>query len=200
MQISDLPATYQDAIKMCQRIGIYFIWIDSLCIIQDNLTDWELESAKMGPVYQYSYITITASRAANDTSGFLHPRTRDLPSDLLTYSSHGSLDFASCRAQYFNQHEESFCSFDPKLISRLHQLPIQGAPLSQRAWVVQERYLARRTIFFDEKQMYWKCDQMIAGEDDNVLLFVSGSHSTLIKDLPRDTPSWTLSHSAPLMV
>jgi hypothetical protein len=64
-----LPKTFQDAIVSSRKLGIRYLWIDTLCIIQDDMKDWELESSKMGEVYANSYITIAASSSIDDSSG-----------------------------------------------------------------------------------------------------------------------------------
>jgi hypothetical protein len=51
-------------------MGIRYLWIDTLCIIQDNPKDWELESANMGKVYLHSTCTIAASASGSSTEGF----------------------------------------------------------------------------------------------------------------------------------
>ncbi len=56
-----LPKTFQDVISIARRLGIQYVWIDSLCIIQTDLLDWELESAKMSDIYANAYLTIAAS-------------------------------------------------------------------------------------------------------------------------------------------
>jgi hypothetical protein len=52
-----LPQTFKDAIHICRKLGIYRLWIDALCIIQDDLKDWEIESAKMASIYAGASLT-----------------------------------------------------------------------------------------------------------------------------------------------
>jgi hypothetical protein len=68
-----LPKTFQDAIEFTRRLGVRYIWIDSLCIIQHDKEDWERESAKMYEVYRKSYLTLAATSSANAEGGcFTH--------------------------------------------------------------------------------------------------------------------------------
>ena len=60
IQLSSLPPTFQDAIKITRSVGLQYIWIDSLCILQDSKADWVEESAKMGTYYGSSWLTIGA--------------------------------------------------------------------------------------------------------------------------------------------
>jgi Heterokaryon incompatibility protein (HET) len=72
----ELSTTFQDAITMTLRLGMRYIWIDSLCIVQDNQKDWELESARMASVYHNATLTIAASGAANGDVGLFDPLRR----------------------------------------------------------------------------------------------------------------------------
>jgi hypothetical protein len=62
---NQLPRLFQETIDLVQRLGIRYIWIDSLCIIQDDVLDWQQESAMMCSVYSNSYVTIAATGAGN---------------------------------------------------------------------------------------------------------------------------------------
>lgn len=64
-----LPKTNQDAIYITRFLGIRYLWIDALCIIQDQESDWLEESKKMGDIYKYSYCTISASQATTESQG-----------------------------------------------------------------------------------------------------------------------------------
>jgi hypothetical protein len=64
-----LPKTFQDAVTIVRRLGLKYLWIDSLCIIQDDPEDWSRESGKMVAVYQNAYLTIAATKSADDDGG-----------------------------------------------------------------------------------------------------------------------------------
>src|ERR1700744_2598321 len=71
-----IPKTYQDAIELTRLLGIKYLWIDSLCIIQDSTEDWGKESASMCAVYENCDIVIAATSAKDATEGFLRTRER----------------------------------------------------------------------------------------------------------------------------
>jgi hypothetical protein len=71
-----LPPLFQDAIIITRQLGLRYIWIDSLCIIQDSLRDWETESSKMGSIYQNSYITISATNSGDGSARCLAERRK----------------------------------------------------------------------------------------------------------------------------
>lgn len=70
-----LPRTFQDAIIVCRSLSIRYLWIDSLCIHQDDDDDWRQESARMGSIYLGAYITIAATGAPNATAGLFLSRS-----------------------------------------------------------------------------------------------------------------------------
>ena len=79
-----LPATFRDAIDSTRRLGLRFIWIDSICIIQDNLDDWREQSALMADIYGGAYVTLCATASRNDDGGCYLPSTPDLRSHKLS--------------------------------------------------------------------------------------------------------------------
>lgn len=62
---AELPNTFQDAITVTRMLGLKYIWIDSLCIVQDDAQDWEREAAKMAIIFEAAYVTIAATAASN---------------------------------------------------------------------------------------------------------------------------------------
>lgn len=69
IELAKMPAAFRDAIIICRALGIQYLWIDSLCIIQDDPTDWEAESFKMSSVYMNTYLTISALHSVDDADG-----------------------------------------------------------------------------------------------------------------------------------
>jgi hypothetical protein len=72
-----LPKTFQDALVVTRRLGVSYIWIDSLCILQDkdDVSDWVKEAALMDKVYSNSYCNISASAAVDSSKGLFFPRS-----------------------------------------------------------------------------------------------------------------------------
>lgn len=62
---SELPQSFHEAVQICQRLDIEYLWIDSLCIIQDDVRDWNAEAFRMADVYGNAYVMIAASKAKN---------------------------------------------------------------------------------------------------------------------------------------
>jgi hypothetical protein len=64
-----LPLTFRDAISFTRMLGLRYLWIDSLCIIQDDEADWRFEAGQMAGVYQNAILTLGATAAASDEEG-----------------------------------------------------------------------------------------------------------------------------------
>lgn len=134
-----LPKTFHDAIMVAYELGIPYLWIDSLCIIQDNTADWNQEASEMAQVYTNSYITIAALNSEDDKHGFLHQRSfRYITLRLISPTGQSATAYLS--------------EGDPDAISRGGE-----EPLTTRGWVLQEQYLSPRTLWFSSKELGWKC-------------------------------------------
>ncbi|PMD35012.1 HET-domain-containing protein [Hyaloscypha variabilis F] len=67
--IDELPKTFRDAVLVTRKLGIRYLWIDSLCIIQRDLTDWKIESSRMAGVYSNAYVNLAASGSRDSRGG-----------------------------------------------------------------------------------------------------------------------------------
>ena len=77
IEISSLGRTLQDAIRVARSLHIPYLWVDSLCIIQDDAQDMAREIAKMSEYYENGYVSICASAASSYSEGFLGARTNN---------------------------------------------------------------------------------------------------------------------------
>jgi hypothetical protein len=132
--IDEMPKTFQDAIAITRSLGVPYLWIDSLCIIQDN-EDWDHESRLMERVFSSAYATIAATCSSGTEDGFMKPR----PDRQCVRIGRENSAYYVCEA-----------------IDNFHD-DVDQAALNKRGWVLQERALSRRTIHFTERQCYWEC-------------------------------------------
>ncbi|GKU10369.1 unnamed protein product [Fusarium langsethiae] len=140
----DLPATFQDAIEVTRQLGLQYLWIDSLCIIQGDEEDWAQEAGRMKNVYASAYCTLAATSARDSNSGFLK---RTVNSQYIYVQD--------------NLGRQIYVCSDPADFDT----DVERAELNSRAWVVQERFLSCRTIHFGAHQMYWECGEEVYCED-----------------------------------
>lgn len=140
--LADFPATLRDAITITRALGIRYIWIDALCIIQDSTEDWTREAARMCGVYRGAVVTIAASCAARTVEGIF--RNRRVPSE------------TRCWLDWRNGDEPP-----PKVFLRpgaeLSDHKMNQNVLSSRGWVLQETLLAPRTVWFGTEQISFEC-------------------------------------------
>ncbi|EMD01295.1 hypothetical protein BAUCODRAFT_29738 [Baudoinia panamericana UAMH 10762] len=137
----NLPKTYSDTIALTRRLGIRWLWIDALCILQDSYKDWDEQAAQMDAVYRNAYLCICASSASGVSEGYIRPR-KDL----------------SVRCGYTNvigaRRPLRIAETEDDIPTRNDYL---DEPLLQRGWAVQERMLARRAVLFTTRQMLREC-------------------------------------------
>jgi hypothetical protein len=144
-----LPKTFKDAIVITRRLGYEYLWIDSLCIIQDSPEDWSRESSIMGQIYQQSVCTIEALAAENS-----HQRC---------FTKRNPLFYRHCRVLGGSEKGVYVLgAATPK-----DWVPGNGQPcrLDRRGWVVQERLLSPRTLHFGPRSIGWECIECEATED-----------------------------------
>ncbi|KAJ0340414.1 hypothetical protein COL922a_003436 [Colletotrichum nupharicola] len=116
-----------------------------LCICQDDLKDWERESAQMAAVYSNSYLTLAAVKSGDINGGLLSART---PQTYFKLPRKGSSPDEYILA--------TALTLDHDTIHQFH-MRMKKEPLTKRAWGFQERVLARRILHFSSQQMYWEC-------------------------------------------
>jgi hypothetical protein len=144
-----LPPTFVDAFKITKDLNVEYIWIDSLCILQDSQDDWARESAKMGDIYANGECNISAAGGGRD--GLL--RTRD------TFSRPRDIEIR------LHEHDKApvTCVLS-KLAVDLWLDEVEHSSLNRRGWVLQERLLSRRILHFGKGQLFWECQRRIACE------------------------------------
>lgn len=134
---SELNRTFQDAVLVTRALELRYLWIDSLCIVQDSSTDWQKESSLMGSVYKGAVINIFADAAEDGDQGFLSKRTlSSFPYTLLSENSHGMLFMKPSKRQRTMEYSGN---------------------LRRRAWVFQEYSLSACSIRYNLNGLVWEC-------------------------------------------
>lgn len=136
-----LPKTFQDAILVTRRMGFRYLWIDSLCIIQDSPEDWIKESGTMQNVYANCVLTIVASWGKDSDTGLFIERKplNQQPCRIIRNA---------CTGLYVQPLPTSI----ERNASRSHD-----ESLEKRAWAVQERFLPLRTLSYRSFELRWDC-------------------------------------------
>ena len=134
---SKLNRTFQDAVLVTRALGFRYVWIDSLCIIQDSASDWQRESSLMGSVYSGGAINIAADAAEDGDQGFLSKRTPScFPYTLPDGNSHGMLLMKASKRKRWVEYSGN---------------------LRRRAWVLQEYTLSACSLRYNMNGIVWEC-------------------------------------------
>lgn len=163
---SEMPKTFREAIMLTRNLGQRYLWIDSMCIMQPttiNKDDWSREGAQMGEYYSRSLLNFAASAALDNTEGLLYARAGSQfevkPFPLFGKAVHREWDEFS---KIMKRDPNWFPIMQPKPASWLKHT--QGSPLGSRAWVLQERLLAPRTLHCTLQGFFWECSELRASE------------------------------------
>ncbi|KAL8396400.1 hypothetical protein RB594_004628 [Gaeumannomyces avenae] len=161
--ISTIPQLYRDALVAIRELNVKYIWIDSLCIIQqgDNLIDWGHEVNLMDQVYSNSFCNISALTASDSHQSMFHDRD---PDALYPPTTHCNIPVPV--PGYMN--EWTMINKSSTIIKHLQHrwdTEVLGAKLNTRGWVFQERILSPRIIHFGRSQVYRECRHLEASEE-----------------------------------
>lgn len=146
-----LPRTFSDALTVVRSLHLDSIWIDSLCIVQDDDDDWQSEGIQMSAVYGGSVVNITASSAESTRQGFLSKPI-------------STIDGVRARVTISGTHGDrnAVLQFEHR---RLYELVVRESHLATRAWAFQEKILSPRTIHFGSRGLFWECSSKMANND-----------------------------------
>ncbi|KAM5360299.1 hypothetical protein ACJZ2D_013858 [Fusarium nematophilum] len=156
--LGQLPKTIQDAIHICRRLGLPYLWVDALCIIQDTgSVDWYEQSGQMRQIYSNAQVTIAADDAPECTVGFWHPdKTR------------------------LRRINEGCWIKEPP--GRAQDI------LSTRGWTLQERILSHRILHFSSSCVSWECDECCRFEDGETKIDFLGLSYRAFRLLNQSSP------------
>ncbi|RSL56405.1 hypothetical protein CEP54_008832 [Fusarium duplospermum] len=149
IRIEALPKSFRDAIAICHELGIRYLWIDSLCIIQQDKDDWEKECSRMRDVYRNSYLTISVALSRDSSEGCFSTRPSKHLSTKVGSINHQGQAYDIMARERINHYEIAASGI---------QNP--DFPLFSRAWTFQERLLSQRVVHYGEKELIWECNTL----------------------------------------
>ncbi|KAF2495151.1 HET-domain-containing protein [Lophium mytilinum] len=168
IKFESLGKTFQDSVVLTRKLGFCHLWVDSLCIIQDSLIDWEYEASSMASVFRNADLTIAATRSPDGRFGcfpnshqpsYIWKRSQPNIVEVAKYLRHPKLwePFESSLGWMALEPDHSTIFHNPRrspdTVVRL------GLPLYSRAWALQERVLSPRIVHFGPMELYWECNQ-----------------------------------------
>ncbi|EJT71910.1 hypothetical protein GGTG_11163 [Gaeumannomyces tritici R3-111a-1] len=138
-----LPLTLRDAIMTAQCLGISYLWIDALCIVQDDEDDKQRELAHMGSIYSRCAVCISAATGESVHDGFLKPAHR--PNKLRPM----------CRITLPPSLNDEFHGI--LILSPFQFQESEEFAINKRGWTYQEALLAPRTLMFGDIEPLLRC-------------------------------------------
>lgn len=141
-----LPKTIKEAVIITKNLGVRYLWVDALCIIQNepDLEDWKKEASKMCDVYQNSICTIAAAGAEDNDGGCFTGR--------YALSIPASACFATNDLPTGNS-----LIFEPIPLDIDWGHSVDRGSLNKRGWVFQETLLSPRTLYWTKAGLFWEC-------------------------------------------
>ena len=165
INFSDVPATFRNAIEVTRELGLKYLWIDSLCILQDDKADWEVEAASMGAIYGQAVVVLCAASSANPETPFLRQRDEEwLAKSFEFVLDQGVALPIKVRQKALLAARIQKRSDEPPLVSDW-ALQKRAGPLYARAWCFQETFLAPRAIHFAPGAVVFECKLLSQSED-----------------------------------
>ena len=144
IQTVQLGRTIQDAIFVTYRLGLQFLWVDAICIAQDDDEEKAVEIGRMADIYQGSYLTISAAKAASSREGFLSP----LETDGIQFKTKFRCPDGTLGSVIFQPHNKEYSRFYGRM---------GLGPIIERAWCLQEHTLAPRMLMYTSASMQFRC-------------------------------------------
>lgn len=160
IEVWKLTKTFREAIEITRRLGFNFIWIDSLCILQDDYDDWEREGSDMAKVHRYAAFTIAAV-ASRDGEGGLFRDTSPLAlakCPLTTYTYERTTSYS--RKGKRNTERQEMRIYAKSLPENTYDDvkfdDILQSTWNRRDWTLQERILSKKIVYFGNKGLYFE--------------------------------------------
>jgi hypothetical protein len=157
LPLASMPQALKDAVEVCRSFSIRYLWVDTLCIFQGDLTDWEQESEKMAPIYQNAYLTICALASGSCLQGFL---TRSPLSIEIPFHSKIS---GAIAGTYALTYRDDLASPIAGLTCLTQDL--LTSKWNKRAWTFQEEKLSSRLLYFGKYRMHFSCKHQLYSEN-----------------------------------
>ena len=145
IELSSLPQTLQDAVFVTRKLGLQYLWVDSMCIIQDSDEDKAREIGRLEHMYSNAYVTISANSSESCAAGFLSPRHHKSEDDIYVMLATESGSTANIGLKSIPEPG--------------YRVPFKLEPIYTRAWTFQEAFLSRRSLLYSEQQLFWTCSQ-----------------------------------------
>lgn len=167
MPFGDLPSTVIDAIRLAYKLGFRFLWVDRLCIVQDDREDWANESSRMCEVYSRSALTISVPICKESSQSFLAERRRGFREQsrfvTVTHNEGGSKLRSASWFSYADMSHDGPWVLENSWETMKHRVNHEDNRWMLRGWTFQEWMLSPRVLHIDSMTT-WDCFEGYANE------------------------------------
>lgn len=196
IKYSSMPRTIQDAVTICRKLGVQYLWVDALCIIQEDLPDWIEESVKMCSVYTNALCTISAAHADGVSGGIFSKQ--DFASHTYELNLRGRPIYTRKFLAPYHEHFDFGNIFHcPAATSMVDPSARLTEPIAERGWTLQESILSNRLLHYTTDELMWDCNETRRCECGNSVgaSDVSENYNALLRrlDIPvSDVEEWRI--------
>lgn len=178
--LDHLPSNFEDVFCIALKMDIPFVWIDSLCIIQDSQQDWIVEAARMAKYYQNSFFTVAGFGVTQET-GLFTASSREFSPNLVRLPYR---DRKGVQKGYFYVYQ-----VDQPGVKEQYEQEIAQSDLLSRGWIFQEWILSRRVICYTRTACFYQCQKFsprtTTSNDVNLSILKDGNADLSFKNLFR---------------
>ncbi|KAK1654479.1 heterokaryon incompatibility protein [Colletotrichum phormii] len=153
MPYADMPPTLRNAVAATRNLGLQYLWIDALCIIQGDAQDWAREAGRMCEVYSNATVTISVDHADGSGVGIFAPQAFGVPPQRLDELGDGVVRPVYVRDELKRKHNDITV-----LLRTIEAEGAHGEPIIKRAWTLQEAILSNRTLHYTTNELVWECN------------------------------------------
>ncbi|CAG9987550.1 unnamed protein product [Clonostachys byssicola] len=146
--LSILPSSYRDAFTLVQRMGLQYLWVDRLCVLQDSKSDLAAHENARKDIYVNSFLGIGAAGSSSPASGLFFERDPDC--------------IVANDNQFYTANDGTVIPLSGE--PRLQRINFLDEPLSRSANALEARFLTPRMVHFGSKIVFWECYGAIADE------------------------------------
>lgn len=167
LPVKTMRQTFQDAFIVAQKVGITYVWIDSLCIIQegDGFVDWKRESPMMQKVYSHAEFNICASKIDNREGLFSLREPSDFQSlQIKLFEDHDPIGNLDSSDFLTDNNDSGHYLITNKVPITAWNKRMNDSILAPRGWIFQEQLLSRANLHFGNHEVFFECLEMRASE------------------------------------
>jgi hypothetical protein len=161
LPLATLSKTATDAIMICKILQIQYLWVDALCILQDDEKDWVHQSKQMRQIYSESFLTLAASSTAECSEGIFTSQSR--ASQRIKMKLKNQSIYAHFSPSSHLDHIGPFLTKESADLKTWHS-QMELLPLCRRSWALQERVMSNRVLYYTKQEMWWECNMHIQCE------------------------------------